>query len=140
MKKITIMTIIMTIMLFAVPITTNAATYNYNISGNERTLEIVDGETTLTVDEVKYVLTKRLIAADAALDTDGTAWILFKNGTVYWWSYDLEKAESVVTLHKLYIGTTGITAKKLVFSSDEKTVIGYEDFSGKTEELPTLSE
>lgn len=107
-----LMVTLLAVMMFftSVPSTAMAATYSYTIGGIQRSLDVTNGKTTLDVDGKSYDLTKALVTKDAACAEDGTTWVLYKNGAVYWWNYDLQGNETVITLHKY---TTGVDSLEI---------------------------
>lgn len=129
------MVTLLAVMMFftSVPSTAMAAPYPYNINGSQRELDVTNGKTTLTVEGKSYDLTKALVAKDAACSEDGTVIVLYKNSAVYWWNYDLQKDESVITLHKY---TTGIDSLKI----EGDYVVGLNSVTGTPVNLPTLEE
>ena len=132
MKKTnkTILTILMAMVVtFILPVAVKAATYSYSISGSTRSISCVNGETTLDVNGKTFTLTKPLVAADVALDSNGTAWILFKNGAVYWWSYELQGNSGEVKLMK-YISN----GESFVIDSN-KFITGIKTSTGTTKIL-----
>lgn len=58
--------------------------YTYSVNGSERYIDLVDGQVTVTAGGKQYELTNRLVVKDAAMDSNGTVWMLYKNGIVYW--------------------------------------------------------
>lgn len=92
------MVTLLAVMMFftSVPSTAMAAPYPYNINGSQRELYLTDGQVTLLVDSKMYNITRRFIVIDAACDEQGTVWMEYKSGNVYWWNYDLQKDEEVI--------------------------------------------
>lgn len=142
-KKISyLLTLVMVLTMFVPTIVAKAASYDYTINNVKRNISVVDGKTTLTVGDNSYELTKKLVAADAALDQYGTAWILFKNGAIYWWNYDLEKDSAMITIHGLKSSTGNqVYASNFIFESDDDvTVTGYQTASGAKFNLLSLED
>ena len=120
-----ILTILMAMVVtFILPVAVKAATYSYSISGSTRSISCVNGETTLDVNGKTFTLTKPLVAADVALDSNGTAWILFKNGAVYWWSYELQGNSGEVKLMKYISNGLSFVVDSNKFITGIKTSTG----------------
>lgn len=143
--KTTITALLVTLTMIFVSLTSvidaKAATYNYTFTSIEsRTVELVDGVTTLTVGGNSYQLTLRLTAADAAADQYGTCWMLYKNGAIYFASYEIEGTSLVK--HRLYDSTgAAVYATELLFKGTNPIVAThYRDKNGVEKALPTLDE
>ena len=124
----------------ATPMAAEAAKYEYTYSTGipARTAECVNGVVTYTVGGSSYQLTLQLTAKDTACDQYGTCWILYKNGALYWASYEIEGTELVK--HKLKLNGNTVYANKLLFKNgDNKTATHYE-YNGVEYQLPTLDE
>lgn len=115
-----------------------AASYSYTYSSNisERKVDVVDGVTTLTVAGSTYTLTLRLTADDAACDQYGTCWIRYKNGAIYFASYELE-GKSMVK-HRFYSNGQAVYANKLLFKGSNSYMATHYEYNGVEYELPNV--
>lgn len=117
--------------------TAEAASYSYTYSSiSERKVDVVDGVTTLTVAGDAYILTQRLTADDAACDQYGTCWIRYKNGAIYFASYELE-GKSMVK-HRFYSNGQAVYANKLLFKGSNSYMATHYEYNGVEYELPNL--
>ena len=104
-----------------------------NIGGVQRDLDLTNGQVTLAAGGKVYNITKPLIVADAGCDEQGTVWMRYKSGNIYWWNYDLQKDETVIA-PKMYVSGIG----SLEIEGDY--VVGLKSNTGKIVNLLTLEE
>lgn len=97
-----------TLLLVAVLLTTLPATaFAGTITKGNQTLAITNGQAVLTADGSNYQLTKSLVTKDGVIDNVGTTYLMWMNGSLYFYNYKLQGKDVKLTF--LASGVTALT-------------------------------
>ena len=110
-----------TLLLVAVLLTTLPATaFAGTITKGNQTLAITNGQAVLTADGSNYQLTKSLVTKDGVIDNVGTTYLMWMNGSLYFYNYKLQGKDVKLTF--LASGVTALT------ESGYETASGHHNF------------
>ncbi len=106
----------------AVPAVTEAATY----TKDNLSLSINEGMAVLTVNTANgaqtYQLTKALVTKDGGISADGTVYLIWMNGSIYWYSYQYQLGN--IKMQFLDKGAIALV------TDSNGNITGYETTSG----------
>ena len=160
-KKIAIfMTMVMTLTICFIlqPITSEASTYTFDVSGTPWILTTLeDYSITLKVgdNDVLYLdKDDRNLASDGGgiinigIDTNtNTIYVLDSNHVIRWWNYDLQKHDSIIynfittSTDENNLSYVDEVADLIIdYSNNQRLITGYEKFSGEVCPLLTYDQ
>lgn len=119
-----------TLLLVAVLLTTLPATaFAGTITKGNQTLAITEGQAVLTVDGNNYQLTKSLVTKDGVIDNVGTTYLMWMNGSLYFYNYKLQGKDVKLTF--LASGVTALTESGYETASGHHNFLTEEEIKSK---------
>ena len=119
-----------TLLLIAVLLTTlPTSAFAGTITKGNQTLAITEGQAVLTVDGNNYQLTKSLVTKDGVIDNVGTTYLMWMNGSLYFYNYKLQGKDVKLTF--LASGVTALTESGYETTSGHNNFLTEEEVKSK---------